>query len=63
MSTWNVGGKAPPSNMNLDDWIHSAPPADIYVLGYESMRSVIWIENRHWVKDSRLLFFLTCKIF
>lgn len=21
--------------MNLDDWLHAAPAADIYVLGYE----------------------------
>ncbi|KAL3812589.1 hypothetical protein ACJIZ3_013857 [Penstemon smallii] len=37
VSTWNVGGKAPPSNMNLDDWLHSAPPADIYVLGFQEI--------------------------
>lgn len=35
VSTWNVGGKTPHGNLNLDDWLHSAPPADIYVLGYE----------------------------
>ncbi|KAL0414502.1 UNVERIFIED_CONTAM: Type IV inositol polyphosphate 5-phosphatase 7 [Sesamum radiatum] len=37
VSTWNVGGKSPPSNMNLDDWLHSAPPADIYVLGFQEI--------------------------
>ncbi|KAI7734599.1 hypothetical protein M8C21_001407, partial [Ambrosia artemisiifolia] len=31
-ATWNVGGKSPSSNMNLDDWLHAAPQADIYVL-------------------------------
>ncbi|XP_073139893.1 type IV inositol polyphosphate 5-phosphatase 7 [Henckelia pumila] len=36
-STWNVGGKSPPGNMNLDDWLHSAPPADIYVLGFQEI--------------------------
>lgn len=35
VATWNVGGKSPSSNLSLDDWLHSAPPADIYVLGYE----------------------------
>lgn len=35
VATWNVGGKSPSSNLNLDDWLHSAPPADIYVLGYD----------------------------
>ncbi|KAL7123996.1 hypothetical protein ABFS83_14G018900 [Erythranthe nasuta] len=37
VSTWNVGGKSPQSNMNLDDWLHSAPPADIYVLGFQEI--------------------------
>lgn len=35
VSTWNVGGESPPSNLNLDEWLHSSPSADIYVLGYE----------------------------
>ncbi|KAL2486938.1 CVP2 like 1 [Abeliophyllum distichum] len=37
VSTWNVGGKSPSSSMNLDDWLHSAPPADIYVLGFQEI--------------------------
>ncbi|KAG8370236.1 hypothetical protein BUALT_Bualt14G0096000 [Buddleja alternifolia] len=37
VSTWNVGGKSPSNNMNLDDWLHSAPPADIYVLGFQEI--------------------------
>ncbi|EPS73208.1 hypothetical protein M569_01544 [Genlisea aurea] len=37
VSTWNVGGKSPHSSMNLDDWLHSAPPADIYVLGFQEI--------------------------
>ncbi|KAK6117188.1 hypothetical protein DH2020_049067 [Rehmannia glutinosa] len=37
VSTWNVGGKSPSSNMKLDDWLHSAPPADIYVLGFQEI--------------------------
>ncbi|CAH1444080.1 unnamed protein product [Lactuca virosa] len=36
-ATWNVGGKSPSSNMNLDDWLHAAPPADIYVLGFQEV--------------------------
>ncbi|KAL8222909.1 hypothetical protein R6Q57_020308 [Mikania cordata] len=36
-ATWNVGGKSPSSNMNLDDWLHAAPPADIYVLGFQEI--------------------------
>ncbi|GFP84066.1 type i inositol 1 4 5-trisphosphate 5-phosphatase cvp2 [Phtheirospermum japonicum] len=37
VSTWNVGGKPPPNNMKLDDWLLSAPPADIYVLGFQEI--------------------------
>ncbi|CAA0823070.1 Type I inositol 1-4-5-trisphosphate 5-phosphatase CVP2 [Striga hermonthica] len=37
VSTWNVGGKSPSANMKLDDWLHSAPPADIYVLGFQEI--------------------------
>ncbi|XP_051128066.1 type IV inositol polyphosphate 5-phosphatase 7-like [Andrographis paniculata] len=37
VSTWNVGGKSPPNSMNLDDWLHAAPPADIYVLGFQEI--------------------------
>lgn len=38
-----MGGKAPTNNMNLDDWLHSAPPADIYVLGYDGLRYYLFI--------------------
>ncbi|XP_072979421.1 type IV inositol polyphosphate 5-phosphatase 7-like isoform X1 [Typha angustifolia] len=37
VSTWNVGGKSPPSHMNLEDWLHVSPPADIYVLGFQEI--------------------------
>ncbi|KAK6913970.1 hypothetical protein RJ641_021291 [Dillenia turbinata] len=37
VATWNVGGKSPPSNMNLDDWLHVSPLADIYVLGFQEI--------------------------
>ncbi|XAR54700.1 hypothetical protein NMG60_11029957 [Bertholletia excelsa] len=37
VATWNVGGKSPPSNLNLDDFLHSAPPADIYVIGFQEI--------------------------
>lgn len=34
VATWNVAGKSPPSHLNLEDWLHTSPPADIYVLGW-----------------------------
>ncbi|KAG6478811.1 hypothetical protein ZIOFF_062255 [Zingiber officinale] len=37
VATWNVGGKSPPSNLNLDDWLHSSPAADVYVLGFQEI--------------------------
>lgn len=29
-----MAGKSPPSHLNLEDWLHTSPPADIYVLGW-----------------------------
>ncbi|XP_042030817.1 type IV inositol polyphosphate 5-phosphatase 6-like isoform X2 [Salvia splendens] len=37
VSTWNVGGKPPRRNMNLDDCLQSAPSADVYVLGFQEI--------------------------
>lgn len=36
-ATWNVAGKSPPSYLNLEDWLHTSPPADIYVLGFQEI--------------------------
>ncbi|CAN8280365.1 unnamed protein product [Cochlearia groenlandica] len=36
-ATWNVAGKSPPSYLNLDDWLHTSPPSDIYVLGFQEI--------------------------
>lgn len=32
--TWNVGGRVPPADLNIDGWLDTVEPADIYVLGY-----------------------------
>ncbi|XP_020241399.1 type IV inositol polyphosphate 5-phosphatase 7-like [Asparagus officinalis] len=37
VATWNVGGKCPPNHLNLDDWLQTSPPADIYVLGFQEI--------------------------
>ncbi|KAL0419874.1 UNVERIFIED_CONTAM: Type I inositol polyphosphate 5-phosphatase 4 [Sesamum radiatum] len=34
---WNVAGKSPPSYLNLEEWLHTSPPADIYVLGFQEI--------------------------
>ena len=33
VGTWNVGGKLPPDDLDIDDWLGVNEPADIYVLG------------------------------
>ncbi|KAF9686938.1 hypothetical protein SADUNF_Sadunf02G0042200 [Salix dunnii] len=37
VATWNVAGKSPPSHLNLQEWLHTSPPADIYVLGFQEI--------------------------
>ncbi|PWA99581.1 DNAse I-like superfamily protein [Artemisia annua] len=37
VNTWNVGGKLPPEDLNIDDVIDVRNPADIYVLGFQEM--------------------------
>ncbi|XP_039063512.1 type I inositol polyphosphate 5-phosphatase 4-like [Hibiscus syriacus] len=37
VATWNVAGKSPPSYLNLEDWLHASPPADIYVIGFQEI--------------------------
>ncbi|CAA0815549.1 DNAse I-like superfamily protein [Striga hermonthica] len=37
VATWNVGGKSPPSHLNLEEWLHTSPLADVYVLGFQEI--------------------------
>uniref|UniRef100_J3N2S1 Inositol polyphosphate-related phosphatase domain-containing protein n=1 Tax=Oryza brachyantha TaxID=4533 RepID=J3N2S1_ORYBR len=37
VATWNVGGRAPPGSLGLEDWLRTSPPADIYVLGFQEI--------------------------
>ncbi|XP_078149835.1 type IV inositol polyphosphate 5-phosphatase 7-like isoform X2 [Carex rostrata] len=37
VATWNVGGKSPPDYLNVEDWLLSSSPADIYVLGFQEI--------------------------
>lgn len=37
VGTWNVGGKAPCNGLNLDEWLHTSPPADVYILGFQEI--------------------------
>ena len=31
--TWNVAGRVPPDDLDLDGWLDLNEPADIYVIG------------------------------
>lgn len=33
VGTWNVGGKLPPDDLDIEDWLDTEHPADLYVLG------------------------------
>ncbi|KAG6786004.1 hypothetical protein POTOM_007595 [Populus tomentosa] len=35
VGTWNVGGKLPNDDLDIDEWIDTDDPADIYVFGLE----------------------------
>ncbi|XP_027358254.1 type IV inositol polyphosphate 5-phosphatase 3-like isoform X2 [Abrus precatorius] len=37
VGTWNVGGKLPPDDLDIDDWLTVNEPADIYVLGLQEI--------------------------
>ncbi|KAK4756432.1 hypothetical protein SAY87_006559 [Trapa incisa] len=37
VATWNVAGKSPPDHLNLEDWLHTSPAADIYILGFQEI--------------------------
>ncbi|XP_042432439.1 type I inositol polyphosphate 5-phosphatase 1-like isoform X1 [Zingiber officinale] len=35
--TWNVGGRLPPDDLDIRDWLHMEEAADIYVLGFQEI--------------------------
>ncbi|XP_024030888.1 type IV inositol polyphosphate 5-phosphatase 3 isoform X2 [Morus notabilis] len=37
VGTWNVGGKLPPDDLDIDDWLDTNEPADVYVLGLQEI--------------------------
>ncbi|XP_011100648.1 type IV inositol polyphosphate 5-phosphatase 3 isoform X2 [Sesamum indicum] len=36
-ATWNVGGRVPPEDLDLDGWLDVDDPADIYVIGLQEI--------------------------
>ncbi|XP_077253164.1 type IV inositol polyphosphate 5-phosphatase 3-like isoform X2 [Tasmannia lanceolata] len=37
VGTWNVGGRLPPDDLDISDWLDIEEPADIYVLGLQEV--------------------------
>ncbi|KAL2894459.1 Type IV inositol polyphosphate 5-phosphatase 3 [Bienertia sinuspersici] len=37
VGTWNVGGKLPPDDLDIEEWLNINDPADIYVLGLQEI--------------------------
>nr|XP_045084863.1 type IV inositol polyphosphate 5-phosphatase 3 isoform X4 [Aegilops tauschii subsp. strangulata] len=35
--TWNVGGRVPPTDLDIQEWLAMEEPADIYVLGFQEI--------------------------
>lgn len=41
MGTWNVGGRTPTNELNLDDLLQAEGSCDIYVVGYNSLPIIL----------------------
>ncbi|KAG9452231.1 hypothetical protein H6P81_005135 [Aristolochia fimbriata] len=37
VGTWNVAGKVPYENLEIDEWLSTKEPADLYVLGFQEV--------------------------
>nr|CAD1843064.1 unnamed protein product [Ananas comosus var. bracteatus] len=37
VGTWNAGGRLPPDNLDITEWLEMEDPADIYVLGLQEI--------------------------
>ncbi|TVT97110.1 hypothetical protein EJB05_57649 [Eragrostis curvula] len=37
VGTWNVGGRFPPSDLDIQEWLDTEEPADIYVFGFQEI--------------------------
>lgn len=37
VATWNVGGRVPPDDLDIDEWLNISKPSDIYVLGLQEI--------------------------
>ncbi|XP_052201310.1 type IV inositol polyphosphate 5-phosphatase 3-like isoform X2 [Diospyros lotus] len=37
VGTWNVGGKLPPDDLDIESWLDISEPADMYVIGFQEI--------------------------
>ncbi|GAB2244959.1 hypothetical protein Droror1_Dr00000452 [Drosera rotundifolia] len=37
VGTWNVAGRAPPDNLDIEEWLDISEPSDVYVLGFQEI--------------------------
>lgn len=37
IGTWNVAGQVPPEELELDEWLCTREPADMYIIGYQEV--------------------------
>ncbi|GJN15060.1 hypothetical protein PR202_gb01948 [Eleusine coracana subsp. coracana] len=37
VGTWNVGGRFPPSDLDIQEWLDTEEPADVYVFGFQEI--------------------------
>ncbi|XP_028772853.1 type I inositol polyphosphate 5-phosphatase 2-like isoform X2 [Neltuma alba] len=37
IGTWNVAGRLPEEDLEIDDWLYTKEPADIYILGFQEV--------------------------
>ncbi|KAG0585989.1 hypothetical protein KC19_2G054600 [Ceratodon purpureus] len=67
--TWNVAGKPPPDDLDMEKWIGDSQPADIYVFGFQEIvplnaNNVLCVEDQEpaarW--EAKIREFLNCKI-
>ncbi|GAB2244961.1 hypothetical protein Droror1_Dr00000454 [Drosera rotundifolia] len=37
VGTWNVAGREPPDNLDIEEWLDISEPSDVYVLGFQEI--------------------------